>query len=62
VLLDGCIALGGRPYLCGAHALDEPRRRAIYGDGYLRLRALRAELDPEGLLNRHALGSSDGTA
>lgn len=54
-LLDACIALGGRPYLCGAHSLSEAERERIYGDAYRRMLALRDELDPASLFNRFAL-------
>jgi FAD/FMN-containing dehydrogenase len=50
-----CRELGGRPYLYGSHELDEASWLAFYGDAYTRLKALRAELDPRGLLNGHIL-------
>jgi FAD/FMN-containing dehydrogenase/predicted double-glycine peptidase len=53
--LTKCLELGGRPYLYGSHELDETTWLAFYGDGYRRLKALRRELDPRGLLNGHIL-------
>jgi FAD/FMN-containing dehydrogenase len=55
--LDACLALGGRPYLYGWHELDERVRRQLYGREYDRLLELRRQLDPNGLLNRHALNA-----
>lgn len=54
-LLDACLALGGRPYAPGTHALSEPERAQIYGAAWRELREVRAALDPLGLLNRFAL-------
>ncbi|MFT3776428.1 MAG: FAD-binding oxidoreductase [Minicystis sp.] len=51
-LLDECLRLGGRPYLCGAHALDEETIGAIYGDAHGELDRLRDRLDPDRLFNR----------
>jgi FAD/FMN-containing dehydrogenase len=53
--LTKCLELGGRPYLYGSHELDETTWLAFYGDGYRRLKSLRSELDPRGLLNGHIL-------
>lgn len=49
--LERCIELGGRPYLYGWNSLDAARRQALYGEDDERLRALRRELDPDGLFN-----------
>jgi len=37
--LRHCLALGGRPYLYGAHRLDRAAADATYGPDYERLRA-----------------------
>lgn len=50
--LERALRLGGRPYSYGAHEVDEATLRSIYGEAYDRVRALRARLDPDGLLNR----------
>ncbi len=47
--LDRCLDLGGRPYLYGWHRLDGATLERLYGDDLRRLRALRQELDPDGL-------------
>lgn len=49
-LLAECLRLGGRPYLAGAHEIDD--LAAIYGEEHLALERLRAQLDPDGLFNR----------
>ncbi|WP_183685856.1 FAD-binding oxidoreductase [Longimicrobium terrae] len=48
-LLERCIALGGRPYLAGAHEIDPALESRIYGHDARRLAQLRAALDPDGL-------------
>ena len=55
-LLDACVGLGGRPYLCGAHELDERRIAAMYGHEDAATEALRAQLDPDRLFNRGSCG------
>lgn len=52
-LLDACLRLGGRPYLCGAHDLSDRDLDAIYGDEHRALERLRTTLDPDGLFNRY---------
>jgi|SRR5215217_1028063 len=49
--LARCLELGGRPYLYGCNELTPELMQRIYGDAYVRLKALRRELDPDGLLN-----------
>jgi FAD/FMN-containing dehydrogenase len=51
-LLEHCVRLGGRPYLCGAHSLDDRTIGAIFGEEYDELEALRDQLDPDHLFNR----------
>ncbi|MEA2326712.1 MAG: hypothetical protein QOE68_1671 [Thermoanaerobaculia bacterium] len=51
-LLDECLRLGGRPYLCGAHDLTDDEIGAIYGEEHDALERLRDELDPGRLFNR----------
>jgi len=53
--LERCLELGGRPYLYGSNELTPELMRRIYGGPYERMRALRRELDPQGLLNPGAL-------
>ena len=53
--LRHCLALGGRPYLYGAHRLDRAAADATYGPDYERLRALQQALDPSGLLRSEVL-------
>jgi len=53
--LTRCLELGGRPYLYGSNALTPEEMCRLYGSPYERLRALRRELDPQGLLNPGAL-------
>lgn len=53
--LEKCLELGGRPYLYGIHDLEPQERSALYGTDLERLRGLRRELDPNGLLNAGAL-------
>jgi FAD/FMN-containing dehydrogenase len=53
-LLTECLRLDGRPYLCGAHNLDEAVLRAIFGAEYATLETLRARLDPGQLFNRRS--------
>jgi FAD/FMN-containing dehydrogenase len=53
--LEKCLELGGRPYLYGWMELDRDARQAVYGQDYARMRTLRQELDPRGLLNPEAL-------
>ena len=47
--LERCVALAGRPYLYGAHALDRGTASLLYGAGLERLRALKRALDPADL-------------
>ncbi|MCP3100119.1 FAD-binding oxidoreductase [Myxococcus sp. K15C18031901] len=49
--LARCLELGGRPYLYGCNAMTPELMERFYGDAYARLRALRRELDPDGLFN-----------
>lgn len=51
-LLEECLRLGGRPYLCGAHDLSDEDLGAIYGDEHRDLERMRDRLDPDGLFNR----------
>lgn len=51
-LLERCLHLGGRPYLCGAHDLDENEIASIYGEEYEEIERMRAQLDPDRLFNR----------
>jgi FAD/FMN-containing dehydrogenase len=51
-LLDECLRLQGRPYLCGAHDLSDPEIGAIYGEEHEALERLRDGLDPDRLFNR----------
>jgi FAD/FMN-containing dehydrogenase len=51
-LLERCLHLGGRPYLCGAHDLDENGIESIYGEEYEEVEQMRDRLDPDGLFNR----------
>src|SRR5262249_17472456 len=53
--LQRCLALGGRPYLYGAHRIERAVADATYGADYQRLRALRHELDPGALLGAERL-------
>ncbi|WNG36511.1 FAD-binding oxidoreductase [Archangium violaceum] len=53
--LEKCLELGGRPYLYGWMELDRDARQALYKQDYTRMRALRQELDPRGLLNPEGL-------
>lgn len=53
--LAKCLELGGRPYLYGCSELTPELMHQLYGEDYARLRALRGELDPQGLLNRGGL-------
>ena len=50
-LFEACISLGGLPYLYGAYDMPPTTWRALYGQDYDDLLALRAELDPAGLIN-----------
>jgi FAD/FMN-containing dehydrogenase len=51
-LLEECLRVGGRPYLCGAHDLDESGLAAIYGEEFRTFEVMRQALDPAGLFNR----------
>ncbi len=51
-LLRECLRLGGRPYLCGAHNLDERDLEAIYGEEFRVLRELCRQQDPKGKFNQ----------
>ncbi|QSQ21783.1 FAD-binding oxidoreductase [Pyxidicoccus parkwayensis] len=53
--LARCLELGGRPYLYGCNELTPEQMQRLYGEDYARLKALRADLDPQGLLNRGGL-------
>ncbi|QRK06009.1 FAD-binding oxidoreductase [Archangium violaceum] len=53
--MEKCLELGGRPYLYGWMELDRDARQALYKQDYTRMRALRQELDPRGLLNPESL-------
>lgn len=53
--LTRCLELGGRPYLYGSNELTPELMHRVYGTAYERVRALRRELDPDGLLNRGGL-------
>ena len=44
--LHSCVALGGRPYLYGAHRLDRGLMDRAFGSELEGLRDLRRELDP----------------
>jgi FAD/FMN-containing dehydrogenase len=58
--LDACRTLGGRPYVYGVWGgragLDRPELERFFGRGYAQLRAIRARVDPFGILNPNALG------
>lgn len=49
------LELGGRPYLYGWHDLSSRDKERVYGADYARLKQLKAEIDPQGLLNPGAL-------
>jgi len=51
-LLEQCLRCGGRPYLCGAHDLDESDIEAIYGDEFREIQKLCRQLDPSALFNQ----------
>jgi hypothetical protein len=51
-LLHECLRLGGRPYLCGAHDLDEQDLEAIYQEDFFLLRELCRQQDPEQRFNQ----------
>ncbi|MGH0028761.1 MAG: FAD-binding oxidoreductase [Myxococcota bacterium] len=53
--LRACQALGGRPYLYGAHRLGRERLDAVYGADYARVRELSRELDPRQTFQTGAL-------
>ena len=50
-LLELCLRNGGRPYLCGAHDIDEDGIESIYGDEFREVQRIRGPLDPDGLFN-----------
>ncbi len=49
--LDRCLALGGRPYRYGWCPLTEKEKERLYGPDLAALRALRKEIDPNGILD-----------
>ena len=51
MLLRECLRLDGRPYLCGAHHVDDRDLEEIFGDEFRRLLHQSRELDPKGLFN-----------
>jgi FAD/FMN-containing dehydrogenase len=53
--LEKCLELGGRPYLYGRTGLTRETLQSVYGADYARVRALREDLDPQGLLNPEGL-------
>jgi FAD/FMN-containing dehydrogenase len=53
--LEQCLALGGRPYLCGWVEMDAGTARAAYGPSFEHLAELRAQLDPNRLFSAAAL-------
>lgn len=49
--MRNCQDLKGRPYLYGWHGLCEEQKNQLYGDDYLKLKALKKHYDPENILN-----------
>jgi FAD/FMN-containing dehydrogenase len=47
-------ALGGRAYINGQSDFDDARVRALYGEKYDRLAALKTQYDPDNVFNRTA--------
>ena len=50
ICLEACLAAGGRPYLYGWHALSEQQQQQMFAADLDRLRELKQQGDPDGIL------------